>query len=151
MALLIILDHLLVLTICIHHLSHPLSLCGITYQTVLKPLLSSYLRLTYHISKYCYLRSLCPFFDMNFIIEKQFLRYHPLILVLITVASMYWGVICVKFNICHQTMPTCMHNMPSCKHNISSCMHKMANISMYLLYANLLCIHNYIFMQNIPT
>ena len=31
MALLIILDHLLVLTICIHHLSHPLSLCGITY------------------------------------------------------------------------------------------------------------------------
>ena len=87
MALLIILDHLLVLTICIHRLSHPLSLCGITYQTVLKLLLSSYLRLTYHISKYCYLYSLCPFFDMNFIIEKQFSRYYSLILVQITVAS----------------------------------------------------------------
>ena len=35
MAFLSILDHLLVPTICIHHLSHPLSLCGITYQTVL--------------------------------------------------------------------------------------------------------------------
>ena len=54
-------DHLLVLTICIHHLSHPLSLCGITYQIVLKLLLSLYLRLTYHISKHCYLCSLCPF------------------------------------------------------------------------------------------
>ena len=58
----IILDHLLVLIICIHHLSHLLSLCGITYQTVLKLLLSLYLRLTYHISKYCYLCSHCPFF-----------------------------------------------------------------------------------------
>ena len=48
-------------TICIHHLSHPLSLCGITYQIVLKLLLSLYLRLTYHISKHCYLCSLCPF------------------------------------------------------------------------------------------
>ena len=59
-------------TICIHHLSHPLSLCRTIYQTVLKLLLSSYLRLTYHISKYCFLCSLCPFFDMNFIIEKNF-------------------------------------------------------------------------------
>ena len=56
-----ILDHLHVLTICIHHLSHPLSLCGITYQIVLKLLLSLYLRLTYHISKHSYLCSLCPF------------------------------------------------------------------------------------------
>ena len=48
-------------TICIHRLSHPLSLCGITYQIVLKLLLSLYLRLTYHISKHCYLCSLCPF------------------------------------------------------------------------------------------
>ena len=60
MALLIILDHLLIPTICIHHLSHLLSFCGITYQTVLK-LLSLYLRLAYHISKYCYLCSLCLF------------------------------------------------------------------------------------------
>ena len=58
MAFLIMLDHLLVLTICIHHL---LSLCEITYQTVLKLLLTLYLRLTYHISKYCYLCSFCPF------------------------------------------------------------------------------------------
>ena len=60
MALLIILDHLLIPTICIHHLSHLLSFCGITYQTVLK-LLSLYLRLTYHITKLCYLGSLCVF------------------------------------------------------------------------------------------
>ena len=105
MALLIILDHLLVLTICIHHLSHLLSLCGITYQTVLKLLLSSYLRLPYHISKYCYLCSLCPFFDMNFIIEKQFSPYYPTNSCANYCGQHLWGVICVRFN---------MHNMPSC-------------------------------------
>ena len=58
-------------TICIHHLSHSLSLCGITYQTVLKLLLSLYLRLTYHISKYCYLCSLCPHATKVLIQEKK--------------------------------------------------------------------------------
>ena len=69
----ITLDLLLILIICIHHLSHLLSLCGIIYQTMLKLLLSLYLRLTYLISKYCYLCSHCPFFfgNINFIIIKK--------------------------------------------------------------------------------
>ena len=68
---LITLDLLLVLIICICHLSHLLSLCGITYETVLKLLLSLYLRLTYLISKYCYLCSRCPFLQHKFHRKKK--------------------------------------------------------------------------------
>ena len=69
--LLITLDLLLVLIICIRHLFHLVSLCGITYQTVLKLLLSLYLRLTYLISKYCYLCSRCPFLRHKFHYRKK--------------------------------------------------------------------------------
>ena len=75
--LLITLYLLLVLIICSHHLSHLLSRCGITYQTVLNLLVSPYLRLTYLISKYCYLCSRCPFLRHKFHYGKKKASLHP--------------------------------------------------------------------------
>ena len=69
--LLITLDLLLILIICICHLFHLLSLCGITYQAVLKLLLSLHLRLTYLISKYCYFYSRCLFLRHKFHYRKK--------------------------------------------------------------------------------
>ena len=69
MALLTILDHLPVQTICSHLLSHLLFLCGIAYQIMLKFLPSLLFRLMYHTSMVAIHVAFCPFVT-NFSLKK---------------------------------------------------------------------------------